>query len=710
MKRTAVIIAITLCLAACATFSRNYKLGVNAEMSRDYESAVSYFQKASAADPKNTAYRVAFTRARASASVQFLTRARIFSAQHKKEDASAAYKKALYYDPGNRMIMEELRALENPKPAPSPSDAGTVPIQGPLSLRSGHEKLNLVFRTEVSVKSMLQAIGRMSGINFLFDEQFRDGALAVDLSGKEVEQAVRFICAASKNFYRIIDDKTILVAPDNIQKRQQYELNALKTFYLSNINVQDVQQQLTAIMRSAYKAPNIQVDKTLNSLTVRDTPQVVEMIGRLLRKWDKPRGEVLIDVEIMEISRIKAEQLGLDLSDTSLKFRFLPSLTDSDDYFSIKGIDLGDLNNYQMSVPYAALQFLGTDTDTKIIAQPRFRGISGEEIRYMVGQKVPVINTSYRPSAAGGTESEPIVSYTQQDVGIEIKLKPRIHLEGEVTLEMDFKITSITGYGVANAPILSTREVKNIIRLKDGETNLLAGLLKDEERKSLAGIPGLKDLPLLGRLFSNNTKAVEKTDVVLTVTPRIIRNIDIGEEDLKPLWIEPDSLSGISGNGGEAKPEEAPAPAVEESREPAPAEPQPARDMVYISPAALEIPADREFTLNVELESQEAIANMSMVVLFDPQVLQLKEVKAGGLVTGLGQNTPFLSSISGSSCTLGFSSPKSDGFKGPGTMAVLSFKPVGKGETVIGIQGVSAVGSGSRAVRLEAGKARVLVR
>ena len=201
MKKTAVIMAMAIMIfsAGCATFSRSYKLGVNAEMNRDYEGAVRHFQKASADDPKNSAYRVAFTRARSMASIQFLQKARVLSAQHKKDEAIAAYRKALYYDPMNRAVMEEMRSLDRPAPAPAKAAAG-LSMQGPLSLRNGRDKLNLAFRTEVSVKSMLKAIGRMSGINVLFDEQFRDGNLAVDLSGKEVEQAVRFICATTKNF------------------------------------------------------------------------------------------------------------------------------------------------------------------------------------------------------------------------------------------------------------------------------------------------------------------------------------------------------------------------------------------------------------------------------------------------------------------------------------------------------------------------------
>jgi len=714
MKKTAFILSLIAFSATCVTFNRDYKLGVDAEMSKNYEQAVSYYQKAALKDPNEPVYRLAFARARASASLYYLQNARVLAGQGRKEEALAAYRKAAFFDPANRMIPKEMKSLEE-----GPAEKAAAPelsVKGPVSLRAGGEKLNLAFRTEVSVKSIFQDIGRMAGISFVFDEQFRDTFLAVDLAGKEVEQAVGYLCAVTRNFYRVIDERSVLIAPDNVQKRQQYELNAIKTFYLSNIDAQDLQQQLIALMRSVYKAPNIQVDKTLNSLTVRDSPQVVEMVARLLRRWDKPRGEVLIEVEIMEVTRQRLQQLGLDfglnVGDSLLKFRLNPVDSGSTDpgWFRIQGLDLTDMANYELSVPNALLQFLGSDSDTRIIAQPRFRGIGGEEIRYLVGQKVPIPQSTFTPIAAGGLNTQPIVNYTQQDVGIEINLKPRIHMEKEVTLEVDIKISSIAGTGIADIPIIATREVKNTIRLKDGETNLLAGLLRDEERQSLTGIPGLKDIPLLGRLFSSTEMVVEKTDVILTMTPHIIRPMEISEEDLKPLWLEPDSLAGVSAAGGARLEEAYPLNKGEEPGAP-PAEREPGQNSVYLSPAGLEVPAGREFNLNVEISSVTEIANLSLVINFNSALLQLKDAREGGLLKQMGDNVPFLKSITGSSCTLGFSkSGTGGGFKGRGTLAVLAFSPVGRGEATVTVDSISALSSDSRSVKLGTGQARILIR
>src|SRR5690606_3738709 len=158
--------------------------------------------------------------------------------------------------------------------------------------------------------------------------------------------------------------------------------------------------------------------------------------------------------------------------------------------------DFGDLANYQMTVPSAIAQILSADSDTKIIAQPKIRGLGGEKMEYIVGQKVPIVNSTFAAIAAGGLSTQPIVNYTLQDIGITIKLTPRIHVEGEVTLEVELEVSSIAGEGTAGIPIIANRTVKNTVRLKDGETNLLAGLLRDEERQSVGGITFLKDIPI----------------------------------------------------------------------------------------------------------------------------------------------------------------------------------------------------------------------
>ncbi len=504
--------------------------------------------------------------------------------------------------------------------------------------------------------------------------------------------------------------------PDNVQKRMQYELNAIRTFYLSNIDVSDVQMRLTQMIKTMYKVPSIQVDKNLNSVTIRDTPQAVALAEKLLRSWDKPKGEVLIEIEIMEVSRLREKNLGIDLSKGALGLSFIPAdgSMNEDGFFPIKGVDFGDLANYQMTVPTALATILSADSDTKIIAQPKIRGLGGEKIEYIVGQKVPIVNSSFAAVAAGGLNTQPIVNYNLQDIGITIKMTPRIHLEREVTLEIELTVSSIAGTGTADIPIIANREIKNTVRLKDGETNLLAGLLRDEERTSAGGITGLKDIPLLGYLFSSTKKVIDQTDVILTITPHIIREIDITDDDTKPLWVDPDNLSGVTGAGAVSSASRGAVTAADEAaqagEEPAAPE-ETGTSGVYLSPASFEAPRDREFRMNVELSSEQEIGNASFVLTFDPRVLKLKDVLEGGGLRQLGEKVPFIKNISGGTCTLGFSSPPSSpGFKGRGVLAVLVFTSIGSGQASVGFASATAGSPMGQAIVLETGEATVNIR
>ena len=708
MNKYALILVLALAAGACATLSREYRQGVEAEMNQKYDQAIKDYQQAALDDPNNAVYRLALVRAKLSASLFSLHTARSLVAQNKRKEAEVDYKKALFFDPLNRPAADELKALIAPPPKAEKN--GQEKLEGPVRLKGSGEALNLSFRNEVSLRSIFQTLGRVANVNFLYDDTFRDTNLAIDLTGKDLQQAVNFLCVASKNFSRTIDEKTVIIVPDNVQKRMQYELNAIKTFYLSNIDASDVQMRLTQMVKTMYKVPSIQVDKNLNSVTIRDTPQAVALAEKLLRSWDKSKGEVVIDIEIMEVNRIRMKKLGIDLSKGILGIRFNPadgSMTD-DGYFPIKGLDLGDLANYQVTVPSAIVQFLGTDSDTKIVAQPRIRGLSGEKIEYIVGQKVPIVNSQFAAIAAGGLQTQPIVNYTLTDIGITIKMTPRIHIEGEVTLEIELQVSSIAGEGIAGIPIIANREIKNTVRLKDGETNLLAGLLRDEERKSVGGIVGLKDLPILGSLFSASQKTIEQTDVILTITPHIIRSIQITDEDTKPLWVDPDNLSGVTGTGGALRDSRREAAIAEEP----PAQPEDAEgSVVYLSPASFEAPRDREFRMNIELSSEKEIGNASLVLTFDPQILKLKDVLEGGGLRQLGDKVPFLKNISGGTCTIGFSSPPGGrGFKGRGVLAVLVFTSVNPGETSLGFTSATAGTPMGQAIVLQTGEASVSIR
>jgi len=704
MKKAAALIMIMGALWGCAVLSRSYRQGNAAEINKQWDEAIKSYELAALENPGEAVYRLALMRAKASAGLFHVQQARTLAGQGKTEEAVSEVRKALSYDPQNRFYADELAALTR-EPAKKTEPAAEKGIEAPFKLKVTVEKVQLKF-TEAQLRSIFQALGKYAGINFVFDEQFRDVSLSIDLTDRTFEQAMSFLCLASKNFYRPIDEKTVIIVPDQPMKRMQYELNAIKTFYLSNLNAQEVQNALAMMIRTPYKAPSIIIDKNLNSVTIRDTPNAVNLAEKLLRRWDKSKGEVIIDLEIMEVSRLRMQKLGIDLGQNAVSGRYSGSGTfPTDGWFGLKDIDLSRATNYQLSLPSMFLQFLETDADTKIIAQPRLRGIGSEDIKYMVGQKVPVPQTTFTPFAAGGISQQPIINYNYQDVGIDVKIKPRIHYEKEVTLELEIKITSIGGKGIADIPIITTREVKNVIRLKDGETNLLAGLLKDEERKSLKGIPGLKGVPFLGALFSSTDTTIEQTDVILTITPYIIRSVPLTEEDSKPLWVDIEGLQGQTSE--QVFPEEefsTGEPATEKRGGP---------NTIILNPANFEVPKGREFRVSVDLRSDLEIGNMSLDLSYDPRIIKLKEVSEGGLVRRLGEKVPFLKNIDNSAgvCTIGLTSPAvGKGIKGGGILAVLVFESAAPGEAAIVITSVSANGPMGQPLQFETNESRVVVR
>jgi general secretion pathway protein D len=694
VRKTICLIIFALILWGCAAFSPSYRQGTQAAMNRNWDEAIHHLEKAALEDPDNSVYRIALIRAKLAASYDHLNQARELASHGKKEESLAEYRKALSYGQLGSDIVEEARRLAEEKP--EEEKPREVKIEPPVRLVVSDEKIVLRFPVEVNLRSIYQALGKHARINIIFDEQFRDAPFSIELVDMSFEQALYYLCMASKNFYRIVDEKTVVVAPDLPQKRAQYELNAIKTFYLSNINAEEIRAQFMQILRTSMgRAPILITDKNLNSVTIRDAPEVLELAERLIQLWDKPKGEIILDLEIMEVSRIRLKQLGVELQtelgENYMGIRYRGVDTEDEGWQSLKDLDFTKAENFQVSLPAAILQFLESDADTKIISQPKLRGIDGEEMTYLVGDKIPIPRTTFTPIAAGGISQQPVTNFTFEDVGIDVKITPRIHIEREVTLELEIKIKSIGGTGFANIPIIATREVKNVIRLKDGETNLLAGLLKDEERKIHSGIVGLKNIPILGGLFSSTDQTVQQTDVILTITPHIIRTIPLSEEDMKPLWVGLESVTP-TGERAEVPPEEA----IRTQRQVLREEAMTARagqNQIMLSPPNVEARQNREVRINVNLRIQEDISNMSLSISFNPEVISLKEVVRREFINRLGEDVPFFQNIDNSAgvCTLGFSSPEVDkGLRGTGTLAVLVFEPVSQGESDITVTEVSA--------------------
>jgi len=335
-----------------------------------------------------------------------------------------------------------------------------------------------------------------------------------------------------------------MVIPDTPAKRREYEEEVVRTFYLSNADLKETMD----LLRLVLDARRISPTTATNALTIKDTPERIAAAARVLSAIDKARPEVIIDVELLEVNRTKLKEYGLQLAspgspglDGSVSVRPDPS----------GSVSLQTLRNLTQSdilfagLPSLYYRLLKNDTSTRTLANPQLRTTDGTTAQARFGDQVPVPVTTFAPIATGGTAQQPITSFNYQNIGVNIDITPRTHHDDDVSLNLKISITNISGTGFGDLPTFGNREINTIIRLHDGETNMLAGLIRDTERQAMSGIPGLSDIPLIGRMFAHSEKSTEQTDIILTLTPHIIRILDLTEADLRPFRVGRDSIGPL---------------------------------------------------------------------------------------------------------------------------------------------------------------------
>ena len=365
---------------------------------------------------------------------------------------------------------------------------------------------------------------------------------------KALETAMR----QAGHFYKIIDEKTILIAQDTQQNRKEYEDLVIRTFFLSNGDVKDV----SAMVRSILDLRRLGTIPALNAIVIRDTADKVAVAERLIEVNDKAKSEVVVDVELLQVNSDKALNVGLTFPST-LTATVVPGAGSgataapaSLPWNAIKGLGI---NDFMFTIPTITYNFLKQNTDAELLAKPQLRIAEGEKAQLVIGDRVPIpVTTINTQQAIGGTGIVPITSFQYQDVGIKIDMEPRVHHNKEVSLKLTIEVSQISGY-VTNAtdksqqPIIGTRTITSSIRLKDGETNFLAGLIRKDISKTKNTIPFLGDLPLIGQLFTQTITDDKRTDLYLTLTPHIIRSPQITDEDLVPIWVGTENNVSFSG-------------------------------------------------------------------------------------------------------------------------------------------------------------------
>jgi general secretion pathway protein D len=557
-RRAAALLTICLLVGGCAA-SGALRRGSDAEHRQDYDLAVVEYTKSLRLRPDDANTRAALERAKLRASDEHFNRGRRLAAGGKFDQALVEYQVASELNPSNGDLDKELLATRNKlrtKIAISREGktelqtlidrARDLPPPG-MDLPAGVKMpASLTFRDAAS-RDVFTAISRLANISVIFDSAFRDTPVTVDLRNSTLEDALSTVAGATRTFFRVTAPKTIIVIPDSPAKRREYEEEIVKTFYLSNADLKETMD----LLRMVLDARRISPTTALNALTIKDSPERISAAGRVISAIDKARPEVIIDVELIEVDRTKLQEYGLQIASPGSPTS--PGLNGSVAINgSASGISLSALRNLSQSdillasLPSLYYRLLKSDTNTRTLANPQLRTTDGTPAQARFGEQVPVPVTTFAPIATGGTAQQPITSFNYQNIGVNIDITPRTHHDDDVSLNLKIAVTNISGTGFGGLPTFGNREINTIITLRDGETNMLAGLIRDDERYALDGIPGLSDLPLVGRLFAHNTKSTTQTDIILTLTPHIIRVLDLTEADLRPFRVGRDSLAPIA--------------------------------------------------------------------------------------------------------------------------------------------------------------------
>jgi type II secretory pathway component GspD/PulD (secretin) len=562
--------------ASCAT-GRAIRSAQTAAKHGDWDTAVAYYRQALTGDPGRIDVRVALTHASREAADQHLRRARDLETQEQLAGAAAEYRMAADLDPSYTLsltkaieIERKIRSqIEASRPKPSidllrqqAAQSSAVPRLDPRS------KVPLVNFRGVAIRDILQSIGDLTGISVTYDQSSLNAVAVgytVTLSDVPLEEALNQILTANQLTYKVTNARTIFVYQDNATNRGKYEDQYYQVFYLSHVDAQDMLQILNQMLQSGpVVRPAFQPNKSSNALTVKATMPVLQVIEGIIRANDKPRAEVMIDVEILEVDRTRTKNLGLDLSQWALGFTFSPELSprnvasaagafpEQPPPFNLNTLSQGvSAADFYMTAPTAMIKLLESDVKTKLLARPQLRGRENSPLTLSLGDSIPVPQTTFQSAAAGGLANLPTTSYQYRNIGVNLTITPRVTYQDEIILDPLTVDKSGLGPNITVAgqslPSFVQRTATVSMRLRDGESNILAGLLKEEDRKTYNSLPGLSHVPFLRSIFGNSDTSLDQSDIVMIVTPHIVRSHELTADDLRPVFIGSVSNFGAAG-------------------------------------------------------------------------------------------------------------------------------------------------------------------
>jgi general secretion pathway protein D len=723
------VVVLSLPLVASESAKSLYTKGKAAEAREQYQEAYDYYNQAFTLNPTDLRYRAARDRLRFLAGQSHVHRGQLMVGAGQLEGALAEFQKALEIDSSSFIAEQEIKRTQrlidqakNPqaKPAaPGPSSDLQKMIdqaQGPVEL-TAISNVPITLKLTEDSKVIYETVGKLAGINVLFDPDYTSRRIKVELNGVTLEEALQIIALESKTFWRPVTPNTIFIAADNPAKRKDLEQSVIKTFYLANLSQPTELQDVVNALRQILEISRIQPLPTQGAIVVRGTPDQVALADKLVTDLDKSKPEVIVEVAIMQVSRDKARTLGISpptsatvmlqnnintTTNTGTTTTGGINTTTNNGSTTSNGINLNTLGNldatdFSVTISPATATALYTSNDVKLIQNPQIRAVDGQKASLKIGDRVPVATGSFQPGI-GGVGINPLVNTQFQylDVGVNIDITPKIHQDGQVTLKMTMDISSVTSYtniGGIQQPVIGQRKIEHEIRLKEGEVNLLGGMLEDQQTKSLTGIPGLAQIPFLKYIFGQTMTDHTENEIVFAITPHVIRMKELSKLNEEALAVGTGSAIELrrSSPMPEAVTPVAPPTAQPPANQPAPASvPQaglPPASFAFDPPTVTQA-VGSTFALNIMLNGAQNAHSVPVQLTYDPKLLQVVNVSNGNFLSQDGQAVALVHRDDDQTGTLQITAtrpPGANGVSGQGNVVTLTFVAKAPGQGTISI-------------------------
>jgi general secretion pathway protein D len=758
-----------LFLCGCPKTNTDFDEGKKAEAIEDYDTALVHYEAALRSAPTNAEYKLRAAHMRFTDGQFHVEKGEKALQAGDLQLAASEFKRAQAVDPSNAAADQELKKtldLIAAKTAAASSATAPETESNDEELLTGPPEMKPLSREPINLKStndsrqIFEAVARLAGLSVIFDPEFVSKRITVELPNVTLEQALDTVGMASKAIWKPVTPNVIFVATDSTAKRKDIEDEVVRTFYIRNTTQPNDLTEITNGLRTLLDLRKVQQVASQNAIVIRDTPDKVLLAQKIIQDLDKAKPEVLLHIQVLSASRDRLRDLGI-LPGQSVALTFNPrtalqpgntttsstgSSTTSTTGSASAVIPSVTLNNLQhlasadwdLALPGATANAILTDNKTRIIQDPEVRVSDNMEAKVTIGEKVPIATGSFQAGVGVGVGGgagvvNPLVNtqFTYQDVGVKIDVTPHVHPDGEVSMKVSVEVSSLDGssnIGGINQPIIASKKTETDIRLKDGESSILTGLIERTENINTNGIPGVAQLPLIKYLFSDNSREVIDSEVLLVLTPHIVRFPTITAENVRALAAGTDTNVRVYREMSEAQaapaaktaqatpqPGATPVAGTQQMAMTVPPGAQPGAvvaTQLRFDPPSVALKAGETATVGLSVANVTDLYSIPLLVHYNPAVITVEDVLNGGFLSGGTQEIAIVQRIDAQHGEIVISAtrqPNTPGVSGSGTLLGFKVRAVAPGNAALQILEVNARDSQQRQIPMVSGEAAIQV-